>query len=102
MSDLELILNQHLTALRLVERALHYTSGWSLRMGEHIVPAQITVSDFGVSFWGVLPAPGTTLVAVDVLHRGELIWVRSINVPDPAGRVELEWTFAVEQMSALS
>lgn len=102
MSDIQLILNQHLTALRLVERAMHDPSGWTFRMGEHTTNAQVTVSDFGVSFWGLLPAPGATVVAIDVLHRDELVWARVVEVPDPAGRIEVEWTWAVEQMSALS
>lgn len=102
MSDIELVLNQHLTALRLVERALNDPTGWAFRTSQDSCAVQVTVSDFAVSFWGVLPAPGATIVTVDVLHQGELVWVRSIAVPDPAGRVELEWTFAVEQMNALS
>jgi hypothetical protein len=89
VSDIALILNQHLTALRLVERALHDSDGWTFRMGEHAANVQVTVSDFGVSFWGLLPAPGATVVAIDVLHRDELVWARVVEVPDPAGRMEI-------------
>ena len=102
MSDIALILNQHLTALRLVERALHDPAGWTFRMGEHVTDVQVTISDFGVSFWGLLPAPGATVVAIDVLHRNELVWARVVEVPDPAGRIEVEWVFGIEQMSALA
>ena len=101
MSDIELVLNQHLMALRLVERALHSTERWQFRCNGVAVPAQVTVTDIGVSFWGVLPAPGATTVTIDELNDGDLVWVRTVDTPDPSRRVEIEWTFALDPTSAM-
>lgn len=101
MSDIELVLNQHLMALRLVERALHSTGRWSFRCNGTTVPAQVMVNEIGVSFWGVLPAPGAHTITIDVLDGDDLVWVRTVEVPDPSRRVEIEWTFALDPTSAL-
>jgi hypothetical protein len=101
MSDIELVLNQHLLALRLIERALHSTAKWSFRCNGTTVPAQVTVTEIGVSFWGVLPASGANSITIDVFDGPDLVWVRTVEVPDPSRRVEIEWTFALDPTSAL-
>jgi hypothetical protein len=97
MINLELAINQHLTALRVVERAVHVPWGWTMRAGGYWLGAQVIVSDFGVTFWCAFPPLGEGNVMAELLHKDEVVWCREFALPGGDQGSELEWTFSVDQ-----
>lgn len=96
MTALEQHLNQHLLMLRLVERAVHRPTNWTLRVDGVHQPLQVVVSDVAVSFWAVIPPCATPSVMVDVYQGDDHLWTRTIEVPEGCAS-ELEWTFSPDQ-----
>jgi hypothetical protein len=103
MATLAENVNRNLMALRLIERAMHEPTGWTVRYGGITVPVQVIVSDAGVTFWAAIPAGlgDRTAVGAAICHNNQMLWAILVVAPGEAAfEIEVTITATSEATAA--
>lgn len=99
----DLAVSRLLYVARLLERAVHETTGWTVQWGPHTVSATRVLTEDGVRFEAAFPEacyltpmpPNASL-----LHNGEVVAIRALEHPGDTAFV-LEWALHIEGAGAL-